>query len=646
MGAEILRIPISESYVRNPSVSDGWYVFEVEDYRPTISKKGEPAIVFKGILDNNIKFTVPFVLTSQGKGRLCEFLNACGAKTRGVPILLEDAVKNSIGKKLLVMIVDNIPLKFIDIREEEDVNMFIDYYQYFLSSKIEKGNRNNMLFRATLAALSSNRDIEPLIKRAIELGLPEKEVEMTIKSAYKIDINKRNVYRAWYQPIAFSDYISELKSFNTSEMRKQFEEQIKRMFYPGELVFIASINDNTKDFKYEVLSYEELMDLEYIIPEDAIVMANPVSTREATGKVEDVKSYRYVVVESDTMPVESQYEFWKNTELPVDLVIYSGNKSLHALVRINGINYEDYLYKTEVIKKYLTNKGFPFDKNLLLPNAKCRLAGSYRNCVPQAITLENVGLTTEEFFNRYGEHSKLPKIISLSDLIHKVRSSTPPPTLIEGILRHGSTMIIAGEPKVGKTMLLLHLACAFSSGGKWLNRDVKKSKVLFINMEVDEFTIVDRLEKVMCLYDNVDANLLYFLHLRGHELGFEDLFKYIVTNVDSIGGVDVVIVDPIYKLFDGDENSAKEVSKLVTLIDRHFISNDITFIFSHHFKKVVKGNIYNRISGSGVFMRYPEAIMYVYRSSDNTIKIDYLLRSFDAPLTETYKLEFPVYVKL
>lgn len=656
----ILNVPIGESLgTNNEYIEDGMYIFDVLDYEYKQTKRGEPLLIFRTKLDNNKIYNIPFILTSSAISRLCEFLVALGVKVRGIPVLLSDVIDDVIGKTAMCYISNRLAIRFLFIQDllcedKEEHRMFVDYYEKFINEYIEKGNRNNMLFRAVLAGIASNRNIDVLVNRALELGLSENEIRTTINSAYKIDNCNKNIYKLWYQPVTKLHYINEIGDvYDSSSLYKQFVDQINTMFKQDEYILIATLDKDTADdkrYSYNVYTFSELLDPEFTVPENAVVMINPVSSKKATGKIDDVSSYRYVLVECDDMPIDKQYEFWMKTELPVDLLVYSGNKSLHAYIRVDAENYEDWHNRVDVVKKYLSIRKFNYDKTLIHVGAKGRLAGCYRNSVPQCIVAKKLGINIDEFMKRYDKNNELPTIMSFSQMRNHIINNSPPPILIDGILRKASTMVIGGEPKVGKTMILLNLLCALASDGYWLGRKVSRAKVLYINMEVDEYILYERLSHILDKYENVDDSLMYFMHLRGCELGFEDLFRYIENNILQIGGVDVVIVDPIYKLFAGDENSAKEVSKLVSMIDRFFVNNGITFIFAHHLNKSSSDKVFvpliNRLSGSGVFTRYPEAIMNVSRYGENCVRIDYYLRCFEQPSAEKYIFEYPLYRRM
>jgi len=69
-----------------------------------------------------------------------------------------------------------------------------------------------------------------------------------------------------------------------------------------------------------------------------------------------------------------------------------------------------------------------------------------------------------------------------------------PAWLVPGLLPVGLT-ILAGKRKIGKSWLALQLAGATGSGGKFLNRDIERGKVLYLALEDSERRLKSRIEK-------------------------------------------------------------------------------------------------------------------------------------------------------
>jgi hypothetical protein len=66
----------------------------------------------------------------------------------------------------------------------------------------------------------------------------------------------------------------------------------------------------------------------------AWVRVNPLDGKGV--KDANVTDYRYVLIESDSLPVERQSAHMRELELPIVTLTYTGGKSLHAVVRVDA----------------------------------------------------------------------------------------------------------------------------------------------------------------------------------------------------------------------------------------------------------------------------------------------------------------------
>ena len=97
-------------------------------------------------------------------------------------------------------------------------------------------------------------------------------------------------------------------------------------------------------------------------PQSPHIMANPLSGKPALKKSGDgdtlrgdlcIASHRFVVAEFDQISIDDQLAFWYSVKyLPVAALIHSGNKSIHAWLRVNCVNSEEWGQEIE-------NKLFP-----------------------------------------------------------------------------------------------------------------------------------------------------------------------------------------------------------------------------------------------------------------------------------------------
>ena len=72
-----------------------------------------------------------------------------------------------------------------------------------------------------------------------------------------------------------------------------------------------------------------------------------------------------------------------------------------------------------------------------------------------------------------------------------------------------------------------------------------------------------------------------------------------------------IIIDPIYKIITGDENSAEQMSLFCNQFDRVCTELGCAVIYCHHHSKGAQGDkrSMDRASGSGVFARDPDAMI-------------------------------------
>ena len=79
----------------------------------------------------------------------------------------------------------------------------------------------------------------------------------------------------------------------------------------------------------------------------AWIRFNPLDGKGITN--ENVVDYRYSLVESDSMSIEQQYEVLKKLELPIAVLVHSGGKSLHAIVKVDAQNYPQYQERVDYL---------------------------------------------------------------------------------------------------------------------------------------------------------------------------------------------------------------------------------------------------------------------------------------------------------
>ena len=222
-----------------------------------------------------------------------------------------------------------------------------------------------------------------------------------------------------------------------------------------------------------------------------------------------------------------------------------------------------------------------------------------------------------------------------------------PDELVGGVLHKGAKMVLGGGSKVGKTWALIDLALSVSTGTPWLGLPCAQGVVVYLNFEIQAGFFHSRLLDVAHAKNvELGENLLAW-NLRGFARPAAELFAEVR---ERLAGRDValVVVDPVYKLaLGGDENSAGEVGVLLNEFEDLATSTGAAVAFSAHFAKgdaTLKSSV-DRISGSGVFARDPDAILTLtgIPNDEGAFHVESTLRNCRALPTFAVRFQYPVF---
>lgn len=340
----------------------------------------------------------------------------------------------------------------------------------------------------------------------------------------------------------------------------------------------------------------------------AWIRFNPVDGEGV--KNDNITDFRYALVESDTIPVSEQDAVYRKLELPIAALVHSGGKSLHAIVHIDASTYEEYRKRVELLYDFLQKHGLPVDKQNRNPSRLSRMPGVTRNGNRQYLVGTNIGRKSWNDWMDFveGVTDEMPALESLAE-----RWDNPPKLpeeLIEGILRRGHKMLISGSSKAGKSFLLMELCISIAEGLPWLGFPCRKGKVLYINLEIDRASALNRFHKIYEALGITPKNLdnVVLWNLRGNAVPLDELVPKLVRRIRG-QHFDAIIIDPIYKVITGDENSASEMGAFCNQFDKICNETGCSTIYCHHHSKGGQGmkRAMDRASGSGVFARDPDA---------------------------------------
>lgn len=327
---------------------------------------------------------------------------------------------------------------------------------------------------------------------------------------------------------------------------------------------------------------------------------------------ENVTSYRYALVECDTMPVERQYAIIKQLELPVAVLVHSGKKSLHAIVRVDALNYEEYRTRVDYLYSICKKNGLELDKQNRNPSRLSRMPGVMRGDKPQYIVARGIGQESFESWRDFIEaaNDDLPDEDELAACLRDLPPLSLP--LIAGVLRQGHKLLLAGPSKAGKSFALIELCIAIAEGQPWLGFPCIQGSVLYVNLELDRASCLHRFADVydaLGVTDRHPENITVW-NLRGKSAPMDKLAPKLIRRA-SKRHYTAIVIDPLYKIITGDENSADQMAAFCNQFDKVATELGCAVIYCHHHSKGTQGQkrSMDRASGSGVFARDPDALL-------------------------------------
>lgn len=329
-------------------------------------------------------------------------------------------------------------------------------------------------------------------------------------------------------------------------------------------------------------------------------------------KNENVTDYRYALVESDCMDLEQQHALIRELELPVACLVYSGGKSIHAIVKIEAANYDEYRKRVDYLYNVLKKNGLPVDTQNKNPSRLSRMPGVMRKGHKQFLMDTNIGKGSFKEWQEWIESvtDDLPNPEGLDDVWENLPELAPP--LIEGVLRQGHKMLIAGPSKAGKSYGLIELTCAIAEGKEWFGWKCSQGRVMYVNLELDRASCLHRFKDIYNAMGWQPRNIrnIDIWNLRGKSVPMDKLAPKLIRRAAKKNYI-AIIIDPIYKIITGDENSADQMAQFCNQFDLVCTELGCAVIYCHHHSKGGQGQkrSMDRASGSGVFARDPDALI-------------------------------------
>lgn len=358
----------------------------------------------------------------------------------------------------------------------------------------------------------------------------------------------------------------------------------------------------------------------------AFVGMNPLRSQESVRKNSEITELRHVLVEFDELSKEEQWLLLQSSRLPLTAIIDSGGRSLHGWVRVDAENIKQFQHATAEV--YAFFDGYPIDTQNGNATRLSRLPGALRGESKQELLAINMGLPSFDAWRRW--RTKEPEIMSWDEI--DSAEIKMPELLIDNMLHRGNKMTLGGGSKSMKSWALADLAVSVATGQRWWGNNTVKGRVLVIDFELQRYFWRERVRSVVEAKGGEKPHNLDVLSMRGRMADFEMVRRYVMEACDQ-REYSLIILDPIYKCLGGrDENLAGDVASLMNEVEALTLDTGAAVVIAAHYSKgnqAAKDSL-DRISGSGVFARDPDAILAMTKHEDEgSFTVDVTVRNFE-----------------
>lgn len=238
---------------------------------------------------------------------------------------------------------------------------------------------------------------------------------------------------------------------------------------------------------------------------------------------------------------------------------------------------------------------------------------------------EHLGVFTPDLY----PHIAPGQLLSFNDIISC--SLPEPDQVLANLLDRGDKMLVVGHSKTRKTFFVTQLAFCLASKQDFLGIPTPKArKTLLVQYEVQPAHFIRRVRRMSHALGLKASDInqkLFVINARGVSLDFNKIQETINQE-----GIEVVIFDPFYKMFEGDESDVESVKTVLAIFDRITTESKCALIYVHHDKKgsTDKTEQRDRGAGVGLLARDYDAGLAIseHDHEPDAIVVDFLLRNY------------------
>lgn len=193
-------------------------------------------------------------------------------------------------------------------------------------------------------------------------------------------------------------------------------------------------------------------------------------------------------------------------------------------------------------------------------------------------------------------------------------------------LAAGKLTLLAGAAGTGKTTLCLGLVATLSCAGRWPDGErclTAGNTIVWSSEDDPKDTLVPRLIAM-----GADLSRIHFIRGRIDDRGNREAFDPAVDmdllreTARHIGGVSLLILDPVVSAVKGDMNKANEVRRSLQAVVDFAVEQNAAIIGITHFTKGSQGSTpQERVIGSQAFAALARMVLVAAKQEDSDMRV-------------------------
>lgn len=510
----------------------------------------------------------------------------------------------------------------------------------YLSSGAPEGERNARLFGAACQLRDIGRGeseaLDLLVDRASSDGLSESEIRTTIRSVFAqpareaparggVTPSGRRVREYRLRAPGEDAPIPEperprarLEGSQPVPLPKPIEdgfcELLRAAFEEGEKVCIARTKENAEgERKPEsgvTLTREQWIDkvrrkggIEKVFTTQhgLFIRVNPMDG-EGVGNA-NVTRYRHALVEFDSdlsgarIPKPDQLGMILASNLPITAILDSGNKSVHAWVRVDAESQEEYDERVDEVyslfsEHHLDRQNRNASRLSRAPGAPRLVDGKLK---AQTLLKTNVGAKSWDDWKQQQETAMLGSPVTVDYLLDYDVENDPNNLIGNRWLCKGGSLVIVSQAGVGKSTLTAQFSIGWGLGRSDLSfgiTPVRPLKSLILQAENDDGDLAEMMQGVFAGFSlspedrrRINENLLF--HRITDKTGAE--FIRVAEALVNLHRPDLLWIDPLLNFIGADINDQREIASFcATGLNGIAARTGVVNILIHHMGKPPK----------------------------------------------------------